>query len=38
MFQLHVYDSLYSQAIAFSQVPSGIALIKIKALRWEVDV
>ena len=24
MFQLHVYDSLYSQALAFSQVPSGI--------------
>ena len=25
MFQLHVSDSLYSQALAFSQVPSGIA-------------
>ena len=24
MFQLHVYDSLYSQALAYSQVPSGI--------------
>jgi len=26
-FQLNVYDSLYSQALAFSQVPSGIALM-----------
>jgi len=26
--QLHVYDSLYFQALAFSQVPSGIALIE----------
>ena len=25
IFQLHVSDSLYSQALAFSQVPSGIA-------------
>ena len=25
MFQLHVYDSLYSQTFAFSRVPSGIA-------------
>jgi len=28
MFQLHVYDSLYLQALAFSQVHSGIALIE----------
>ena len=28
MFQLHVYDSLYLQGLAFSQVPSGIALIE----------
>jgi len=27
-FQLHVYDSLYSQALAFSQIPSEIALIE----------
>jgi len=32
MFQLHVYDSLYSQALAFSQVPSGIALIIIESI------
>ena len=28
IFRLHVYDSLYSHALAFSQVPSGIALIE----------
>ena len=28
MFQLHVYDSMYLQTLAFSQVPSGIALIE----------
>ena len=30
MFQLHVYDSLYLQALAFSQVPNGIALIELQ--------
>jgi len=29
-FQLHVYNSLHSQTLAFSQVSSGIALIKKK--------
>ena len=28
-FQLHVSDSLYSQALAFSQVPSGIEFNKV---------
>jgi len=28
IFALHVYDSLYSHALAFSQVPSGIAPIE----------
>ena len=31
-FQLHVSDSLYSQALAFSWVHSGIALNNIKLI------